>query len=62
MESVYDPLPIEVNTTKVESEIIVREVKEEVSDDDPLCIQGSNYSGDEENSTVINAIVIETDI
>ena len=65
-ESVDDPLSIQEETTKDDSDNNV-EIKEEVIDDDPLCVQEIHNSGDGENNTVADDVYIvehkiETDI
>ena len=57
-ESVDDPLSIQGETTPDESDYIVAELKEEVIDDDSLCVQEIQNSGDEENNTAVDDIDI----
>ena len=57
--SVDDPLSIQGETTKGGSENIIIEVKEEGIDLDPFCVQEIHYSGDEENSKVVDDIEID---
>ena len=67
-ESVDDPLFIQEEIAMVERNDIITEVKQELIDVDPLCVQEIDNSGDEENiSTVVYDIdilelKIETDI
>ena len=56
--SVDDPLNIQEETTPGESDYIVTEVKEEVIDNDSLCVQEIHKLGDEENNTVFDDIDI----
>ena len=46
-ESVDDPLDIQKDKASGESENIVTEVKDKVNEDDSLCVQEINNSGDE---------------
>ena len=56
-ESIDDPLSIHGETTKDDSDNKV-EIKEEVIDDDPLCVQEIHNSGDGENNTVVDDVDI----
>ena len=56
--SVDDPLNIQEETTPGESNYIVTEVKEELIDNDSLCVQEKTKLGDEENNTVFDDIDI----
>ena len=57
-ESVDDPLSIQRDTIESESQNIVAELKEEVIDYDPLCVQEIHNSNNEENNTVVDDIDI----
>ena len=57
-EGVDDPLYIQGDTTEIESQNIVAELKEEVIDDDTLLVEEIHNSGDEDNDTVVDDIDI----
>ena len=56
-ESLEDPLSIQGETTKDGSENNV-EIKEEVNDDDPLCVHEIHNSRDGKNNTVVDDVDI----